>query len=69
MTLLDVWLPAAVNEVYDTEADLSTFEGCPVRVGKRVIGYVEEVLEVRPEGIKIRLAMNGDKLLSVDEVS
>jgi hypothetical protein len=54
-TTLDVWVPAPDGHVFDPQMDTSDWGGRIVKMNDKTIGHIEEVLEVRADGIKVRL--------------
>lgn len=58
--VVELWLTAEGEKVYDPGMDTEDLEDRQVRVGNRIIGYIDQVLEVRPEAIKVRLAIKSD---------
>lgn len=57
--LVDVWLTAEEGKEYALDLDIEDMEDRQVRIGNRIVGYIHQVIEVRPEAIKVRLAIKG----------
>lgn len=53
--LLEVWLPAPDGSVFDPDMDTSDWGGRIVKMEDKTVGHIEEVLEVRPDGVKVRM--------------
>jgi hypothetical protein len=58
--MLDVWLCADKDNKYDPKLDPRHYKGNVVRVGDKVAGHIDEVLEIRPNAIKVRLVIDGE---------
>lgn len=62
MPSLEVWIPAPTGHVYDPDMDVDDWEGRVVRMLDKNVGYIEQVLSVIPDGIKVRIHMDGTSL-------
>lgn len=61
MQEIEVWFTAAEGTEYRTD-HLPDWTDHAVRVGKKIVGHVVEVLEVRPTAVKVRLAYDSDRI-------
>lgn len=58
---IDVWFTLDGDNEYKTDK-LPDWNDHAVRVGKKIVGHVVEVLEVHPQAVKVRLAFNTDRI-------
>lgn len=56
MQLIELWLTAPEGQWYDPKADPESFVDRAVRMGDRIVGHVEQVIEIRPQAIKCVVA-------------